>query len=253
MTAIPTPKPVRSAPPVRHSWPRLRKVSGSHLAVHVAPYSPKREFARRALNVTVALLGIIVSLPVMLLVALAVKLTSRGPIIYSQTRVGLDRRASRALPPSTRRASDIGGKPFTIYKFRTMRVDAESRSGAVWATSNDPRVTPIGGFLRRTRLDELPQLFNVLLGDMNIVGPRPERPCIFQDLRQEIPHYHVRQRARPGITGLAQVSQAYDSDLDSVKSKVTYDLTYIQRASFWEDLRIMLRTFPVMVFGKLGW
>src|SRR4051812_28697135 len=133
-----------------------------------------------------------------------------------------------------------------------MRVDAE-QNGAVWAQQSDPRVTPIGRLLRQYRLDELPQLFNVIRGDMNIVGPRPERPTIFAELRTRIADYPVRQRARPGITGLAQVSNAYDANLDDVRAKVRYDLEYLERQSLLEDIRIMLRTVPVMLFKRGGW
>ena len=156
----------------------------------------------------------------------------RPATIYTQTRVGLDKRAPGPNADNHRRTRDIGGKPFEIYKFRTMRVDAETGSGAVWATPSDPRLTPVGGFLRKYRLDEIPQLFNVLKGDMNIVGPRPaERPQLFEDLKQDIEYYQDRQRAKPGITGLAQVSQQYDSCLDDVRRKVQYDLEYLRRRS----------------------
>jgi lipopolysaccharide/colanic/teichoic acid biosynthesis glycosyltransferase len=123
----------------------------------------------------------------------------------------------------------------------------------VWATKNDPRVTCVGRFLRKTRLDELPQLFNVVKGDMNIVGPRPERPTIFARLRQDISEYSLRQRAKPGITGWAQVNLAYDSTIDDVRKKVDLDLEYLQRQSVLEDVRIMLRTVPVMLFKRGGW
>jgi lipopolysaccharide/colanic/teichoic acid biosynthesis glycosyltransferase len=132
-------------------------------------------------------------------------------------------------------------------------VDAEQGTGAVWATTNDNRVTPVGKVLRQFRLDELPQLFNVLLGDMNLVGPRPERPTIFADLRKQIPQYHMRQLARPGITGWAQVNQSYDTDLDDVKRKVQFDIEYIRRQSLAEDLKIMVRTVPVILFRRGGW
>jgi lipopolysaccharide/colanic/teichoic acid biosynthesis glycosyltransferase len=134
-----------------------------------------------------------------------------------------------------------------------MRTDAEQRSGAVWATKNDPRVTALGRVMRKTRLDELPQLVNVLRGDMNIVGPRPERPSLVIGLSQKIERYPLRHLAKPGITGLAQISQAYDSCLDDVKNKVYYDLQYIQRQGLVEDLRIMALTLPVMMFRKGGW
>ncbi|MDX2194301.1 MAG: sugar transferase [Gemmatimonadales bacterium] len=212
-----------------------------------------KDGAARVLNVLVAATGLVVLSPVFLGVALAVRLTSRGPVVYTQTRVGMDRRRRQAGTGACRRVQDLGGRPFTIYKFRTMTVDAEQQSGAVWAKQADPRVTSIGKFLRKTRLDELPQLVNVLQGDMDIVGPRPERPSIFADLRTKIEHYPLRQRLRPGITGLAQISQAYDSCLDDVRNKVDYDLQYIRKAGFWEDLRIMALTLPVMIFRKGGW
>jgi lipopolysaccharide/colanic/teichoic acid biosynthesis glycosyltransferase len=212
------------------------------------------EAARRVVNIVAASIGLVLAAPIMLVVALAVKLTSRGPVIYSQVRVGQDRRRLYgANKTDKRRANDLGGKPFRIYKFRTMRVDAEKLSGAVWATQNDPRITPIGRVLRKYRLDELPQLVNVIKGDMNVVGPRPERPAIFQELRQTITDYEWRQLARPGITGLAQVSQNYDSNIEDVKRKVQFDLTYIRQQSLFEDVRIMAKTVPVVLFGKGGW
>jgi lipopolysaccharide/colanic/teichoic acid biosynthesis glycosyltransferase len=189
--------------------------------------------------------------PVMAMVALAVKLTSKGPIFYSQTRVGVDRRF-RQKRIDNRRTHDYGGKPFEMYKFRTMCVDAEKDGVAVWAQKKDPRVTPVGGFMRKTRLDELPQLYNVLRGEMNIVGPRPERPTIFAEMRETIPQYQMRQRVKPGITGWAQINQAYDSCIDDVRSKVSLDLEYLRRQSLGMDLRIMATTVPVMVFRRGG-
>ena len=174
-------------------------------------------------------------------------------MLYTQERVGLDRRTPGVTPGNHRRVSDVGGKPFTIYKFRTMRVDAEAHSGAVWATQNDPRVTPVGRFLRQYRLDEIPQLLNVMRGEMNIVGPRPERPTIFAELREHIKEYPLRQRAKPGITGLAQIYHHYDRSMDDVRTKVRFDLEYIRRQSLREDLRIMLRTIPVILFRRGGW
>jgi lipopolysaccharide/colanic/teichoic acid biosynthesis glycosyltransferase len=140
-----------------------------------------------------------------------------------------------------------------IYKFRTMRVGAETRHGAVWATKGDARVTSVGGLMRKLRLDELPQLFNVLIGDMNIVGPRPERPSIFSRLRVDIDDYPLRQRTRPGITGWAQINQSYDTSFDDVRRKVRYDLEYLQRQGVREDLKIMAKTVPVILFRKGGW
>ena len=140
-----------------------------------------------------------------------------------------------------------------IYKFRTMRVNAEQPTGAVWAAKQDARVTPIGQIMRKYRIDELPQLLNVIRGEMNIVGPRPERPSIFSRLCDDIADYPLRQRAKPGITGWAQVNQAYDTSIDDVRSKVRFDLEYIERQGLAEDLRIMARTVPVMIFRRGGW
>ncbi|MHB1223554.1 MAG: sugar transferase [Gemmatimonadaceae bacterium] len=224
------------------------------LAQPAAAFRPRERDERlnRAMNVVIALAALVVAAPVMLVVALLVKLTSPGPVFYTQERVGQDRRRGRAAPPGERRDQDFGGRLFTIYKFRSMRLDAE-RDGAVWAMKNDPRVTPIGGALRTLRLDELPQLFNVLKGDMNIVGPRPERPCIFGHLREEIREYPLRQLAKPGITGWAQVNHTYDTCVDDVRTKVRYDLEYLQQQSLWTDVKIMARTVPVMLFRKSGW
>ncbi|MDB4913520.1 MAG: sugar transferase [Gemmatimonadetes bacterium] len=209
----------------------------------------RSEAVSRAANIIIAALVLIVLAPLFVLVALAVKVTSRGPIFYSQVRVGVDRRF-RKKTAYDRRGYDHGGKPFMMFKFRTMRVDAESDGRAVWASTNDPRVTPVGNFMRRTRLDELPQLLNVLRGDMNIVGPRPERPTIFADLRRKMPGYPMRQRVKPGLTGWAQINLAYDASIDDVRRKVQFDLDYMKRQSLVHDLRIMSMTLPVMVFRR---
>jgi lipopolysaccharide/colanic/teichoic acid biosynthesis glycosyltransferase len=211
------------------------------------------EWVRRGVNLTIALVALVILLPVMLLIALLVRVTSRGPVLYTQTRVGLDRRQTSLGSQNHRRERNLGGRPFTIYKFRTMRVDAEHQSGAVWAQQSDPRVTSIGRLLRQYRLDELPQLLNVLRGEMNIVGPRPERPTIFAELREHIAEYPLRQRAKPGITGLAQINHHYDRSLEDVRTKVHYDLEYIRRQSVAEDFRIMLKTVPVILRRRGGW
>ncbi len=210
-------------------------------------------WATRALNFALALLAIIALLPVFVLLAVLVKLTSRGPVFYLQERVGLDRRTPGPHARNHRRGPDLGGAPFTIYKFRTMHAEAERHSGAVWAQESDPRVTAVGRVLRQYRLDELPQLLNVLRGEMNIVGPRPERPTIFAELRGHIAEYPLRQRAKPGITGLAQINHHYDRSLEDVRTKVSYDLEYIRRQSLREDLRIMLKTIPVILLRRGGW
>ncbi len=213
----------------------------------------RSELACRILNVFVATLLIILSLPITLLAAIAIKLTSPGPVFYTQTRVGLDRRWNRTRALYERRREDLGGEQFTIYKFRSMRVDAEVGGAAVWATQDDDRVTTVGKFLRATRIDEIPQLLNVLRGEMNVVGPRPERPSIFVRLREEISLLPVRQRVKPGITGWAQINRSYDTDIDGVREKLRLDLEYLRSQSVMTDLRIMLRTVPVMLFRVGGW
>lgn len=204
----------------------------------------------RLLNVAVAWVLLLLSLPLMLVVALLVKLTSPGPVLYSQLRVGLDRRVPGDHSFADRRRVDYGGRLFRIYKFRTMH-HFPGEAAEAWAAPDDPRVTAVGSVLRQFRLDELPQLFNVIRGEMSIVGPRPEQPAIFQRLRRTLDEYPRRQRVPPGITGLAQISQHYDRSLEDVKRKLQYDLRYIERRSFREDLRIMARTVPV-VFLRLG-
>jgi lipopolysaccharide/colanic/teichoic acid biosynthesis glycosyltransferase len=168
-----------------------------------------------------------------------VKLTSRGPAFYSQFRLGLN------------------GRPFRIYKIRTMRQDAERHSGACWSTRGDPRVTLLGRFLRKTHLDELPQLWNVLRGDMSLVGPRPERPEFVPTLERAIPGYRDRLLVRPGVTGLAQVRLEADTDLDSVRRKLLYDLEYVRTVSLWLDVRLVICTafhmagVPYRTLGRL--
>jgi lipopolysaccharide/colanic/teichoic acid biosynthesis glycosyltransferase len=209
----------------------------------------RSERLSRVVNVAIAFLAVVLLAPLLALIALAVMLSSRGPVFYSQVRVGVDRRYKQKSTYD-RRGYDHGGKPFMMFKFRTMHVDAEADGRAVWAAKADPRVTIIGKLLRKTRLDELPQLINVIRGDMNIVGPRPERPTIFADLRQSIPQYPMRQRVKPGITGWAQINQAYDVTVDDVRRKVQYDLEYMKRQSIAHDLRIMTMTLPVMIFRR---
>ena len=206
----------------------------------------------RALNIVIAAVALLLLAPVCVLVALAVKVSSPGPVFYTQTRVGLDRRWRRPAnaTPGERRVEDLGGQPFTILKFRSMSVNAEANGQAVWASKHDARVTPVGAVLRKTRLDEIPQLINVLRGEMNIVGPRPERPSIVVRLRADIPEYTQRLRVRPGITGWAQINHSYDACLEDVRTKVRYDLEYIRDQSIWFDLKVMCLTLPVMLFKK---
>jgi len=213
----------------------------------------RSELVTRAFNLVVAAVMLVLLSPVMLLAALIVMATSRGPVLYTQTRVGVDRRWARTRALHERRREDLGGVPFTIYKFRSMKLDAEVNGQAVWAKQDDDRVTSVGKFLRRSRVDELPQLFNVIRGDMNIVGPRPERPSIFVRLREQIADYPVRQRVKPGITGLAQICNPYDTNLDDVRRKVAFDIEYMRNQSLVEDIRIMAKTVPVMLFRVGGW
>jgi lipopolysaccharide/colanic/teichoic acid biosynthesis glycosyltransferase len=226
--------------------PRLRV-----LARHVPAEGARTDHIRRGLNVAVAVVLLVLLLPVMLLIALVIRVTSPGPIFYVQTRVGLDRRTAGG--GNWRRQVDHGGRLFTMYKFRTMAVAGSAAAPQVWATPDDPRITPVGRVLRKFRLDELPQLVNVLKGDMNIVGPRPEQPMIFHSLRAQVQRYPARQRVLPGITGWAQINQPYDRDIEDVRRKLRYDLEYAARVSAVEDLRIMLRTVPVVVLGKGAW
>lgn len=187
---------------------------------------------KRIIDLIGSVIGIVIAAPLMLLTALLIKLTSKGPIFYSQTRVGKD------------------GNHFEIYKFRTMKSDAEKESGPVWAKANDNRLTPIGGFLRKAHIDELPQLFNVLKGEMSIIGPRPERPIFVEQFKQQINNYENRLAIKPGITGLAQVWHRYDETIEDVKKKVKYDILYIKRMCLWADITIALRTVYVILTGK---
>jgi sugar transferase (PEP-CTERM system associated) len=183
-------------------------------------------------NLLVAAIGAILTAPLMLIVAVAVRLSSPGPVLYRQVRVGMD------------------GVAFTLYKFRSMRADAEAESGAVWATKDDPRVTPVGRFLRKLRLDELPQLFNVLKGEMSIVGPRPERPEFVKTLSSRIPYYRQRHCVRPGITGWAQINYRYSDNLEDTIEKLEYDLFYIKNMSIGLDTYIIFHTLKIMLLSR---
>ena len=231
----------------------FKRTGGHPFAAGAASSLPKsrRERLRRALNVSVAVIGLILAAPLLLVIAGLVKLTSRGSVFYTQKRIGVDRRRCATEPGVTRRRLDDGGRKFTIYKFRTMREgngDAE-----VWAEPDDPRVTPIGRILRKYRLDEVPQLFNVLRRDMNVVGPRPEQPSLFKKIRVHVRNYQARQQVLPGITGWAQVTQQYDSSIEDVKGKLALDMEYIGRRSAAEDFRIMVKTVPVVLFKRGAW
>ncbi|MEO8726037.1 MAG: TIGR03013 family XrtA/PEP-CTERM system glycosyltransferase [Acidobacteriaceae bacterium] len=188
--------------------------------------------ARRMVSILVATTGLILVLPIIPLLALAVRWSSPGPIFFRQERVG------------------VRGEPFTVLKFRTMRQDAEAKTGAVWATKTDPRVTPVGIFMRKTRLDEIPQLWNVLIGDMGFVGPRPERPEFVQWLTEQIPYYNLRHIIRPGLTGWAQVRYGYGATLEETKQKLEYDLYYIKHMSIPLDLLIIFETVKTILLRK---
>ena len=252
-----SPLEYRAALALGRRWRQWRASSNARdsrvlrLGLAGVPVAGNGERSRRFLNVAVAAIGLALAGPVMVVIALLIKLTSPGPVLYQQTRVGIDHRRSESARGNGRREVDYGGRPFTIHKFRTM---APSDGDAqVWATPDDPRVTPLGRILRKYRLDELPQLINVLQGDMNLVGPRPEQPRIFAELREQIPGYQRRQWVRPGITGWAQVNHHYDGSIDDVHRKVALDLEYLARQSVMEDLRIMLRTVPVVLLKRGAW
>jgi lipopolysaccharide/colanic/teichoic acid biosynthesis glycosyltransferase len=213
--------------------------------------SQPSERARRIMNVVVAALALVVAAPLMLLIAVLIKLTDRGPVLFRQLRVGVDRR--RGSGGNWRRRVDYGGRLFTMYKFRTMTHTGNASDDQVWAQPDDPRVTPIGRVLRKYRLDELPQLINVLRGEMNVVGPRPEQPRIFLSLREQVQRYPERQRVLPGITGWAQINQHYDTCVEDVERKLQLDLVYTRQASVRMDLQILLKTVPVVVYRKGAW
>lgn len=208
---------------------------------------------RRVFDVTVSAMAVLLLSPVMLAVAAAVKLDSPGPVFYTQDRVGINRRRRERRrdlrADAGRRRVMYAGRPFAIYKFRTMRTNAEA-AGPQWASSGDPRITRVGRVLRKARLDEIPQFFNVLRGDMTLIGPRPERPFFIDILQKEVPHYNKRLLVKPGITGMAQVNHKYDDSIESVRTKVKWDLRYIRRRSLRADLGILLHTVRVVLTGE---
>jgi sugar transferase (PEP-CTERM system associated) len=222
------------------SW--LEKISGRIEVEQLYPswlifadgfrFSGIFRLVRRLLNLSVALMGLVFSLPLLPFIVLAVKLDSPGPVLYRQKRVGR------------------GGEIFYCYKFRTMRQDAEADTGATWASDDDPRITRTGRFLRASRLDEVPQLWCVLKGDMHFVGPRPERPEFVEWLSKEIPYYGVRHVVRPGITGWAQVQYKYGNTREDAREKLQYDLFYIKNASFGLDLLIWFQTIKIVLLGR---
>lgn len=189
-------------------------------------------FEKRATDVVFSTLALVVASPIMLVVGAIVKLTSPGPAFYHQERVGQH------------------GRVFTVHKFRTMRTDAEASTGPVWAQQNDGRVTPVGGLLRRTRLDELPQLWNVLRGEMSLVGPRPERPMFVEQLTASIPFYGQRHIVKPGLTGWAQIKYTYGASVEDAIEKLQYDLFYIKHLSIAFDLVIMIETLKTVILRR---
>ncbi len=190
------------------------------------------ELAKRTLDLACSLVVLLLTWPLMLATAVAVRFDSPGPILFAQERVGRD------------------GKAFTLFKFRSMRADAEKLSGPVWATQDDPRITRSGKFIRRTRLDELPQLFNVIAGHMSMIGPRPERPHFVDDLAKKIPYYRQRHIVKPGLTGWAQINYRYGSSLEDAVQKLQYDLFYIKNMSLLFDLSILFNTVKIVILRK---
>ena len=205
---------------------------------------------KRAFDILASIIGLTLFALVLPALALIIKLDSPGPVFYDQERVGINRRRQRrSLDDSERRKVLQPGRPFAIYKLRTMSTDAEA-NGPQWATQGDARVTRVGRFLRRTRLDELPQIWNVLQGDMSLIGPRPERLCFIRQLEVDVPNYHDRLLVKPGLTGLAQVRNGYDSTVESVCRKVEFDRQYIRRCGPLTEAGILLETVRVVIKGE---
>ena len=206
--------------------------------------------AKRVFDIVVSVAALIAFGLCLPLLALIIKLDSPGPVFYSQERVGINRRRRGATGATLERRKVLQpGRPFRIVKLRTMRTDAEV-GGPQWAAKNDNRVTRVGRFLRKTRIDELPQFLNVLRGEMSLIGPRPERLVFVRQLEKEIPEYHQRLLVLPGITGLAQVINGYDEGLESVKRKIALDCQYIARAGLRQDTRILWSTVSVVLKGE---
>ena len=219
-----------------------------------------RGLFRRFFDIASSTSGLILSAPLFLILPILIKLDSSGSVIYKQIRVGQNRRNKNRRTSSyslkgdrrkdDRRKEDANGKLFEVYKFRSMCQDAEKKSGPVWAKQGDPRITKVGKLLRATRTDEIPQLINIFKGDMSLVGPRPERPFFVNRFVGTISRYQERLKAKPGLTGLAQVMGGYDTSLEDVYTKLDYDLNYLSHQSFGHDLKILLKTFAVVLCGK---
>ena len=215
---------------------------------------------KRSIDILGAIVGLSLSSVLFLIVSILIKLDSPGPVFYVQKRVGLNRRRKERRQNffevegdrrnGDRRKTNLCGKPFNLYKFRTMREGAEKKSGPVWASPNDPRVTRVGRFLRATHIDEIPQFLNILKGEMSLVGPRPERPCFVSDFVKRIPGYGERLIVKPGLTGKAQINCGYDGSIEDVKNKLKYDLDYVRDGSLTTDLGIIAKTFWMMFNGR---
>ncbi|MCA9132352.1 MAG: sugar transferase [Planctomycetales bacterium] len=262
-TASPPPKqPVERLPPVSPedllrdcagqtppAW--LRQLDLSQQRTDIGCLRWRTRCVKRLLDIVVASVLLLLTAPLLLLAALAIKLSSPGPVLFTQTRVGLNTRRQRAADKAQvslcRRRVANYGRPFTIYKLRTMHVAAAAVPHQ--AQQLDPRVIPIGRLLRRMRIDELPQLVNVLRGEMSMVGPRPECIEYMEELSRKVPNYLQRLGLKPGLTGIAQIESGYANDLASYRSKVGFDLIYLQNCCLGNDLRIMLRTFRVILTG----
>jgi sugar transferase (PEP-CTERM system associated) len=215
----------------------LRRIPVAHLRTSDFAFadeltvSPLRRMAKRAFDVAVSSVLVLCAAPFLVLVAVAIKLDSKGPLFYRQERVGL------------------GGKSYWLWKFRSMRTDAE-KDGAVWARANDDRVTRVGRFIRKTRIDEIPQVFNVLVGDMSFVGPRPERPVFVEQLKQQIPFYGLREAVKPGITGWAQIRYPYGASVEDARNKLEFDLYYVKNGSLFLDLGIIFHTVRHVLLAR---
>ena len=218
------------------------------------------QFGKRAFDFIMALLGFAFCSILYMVVPIVIRLDTPGTTFYQQVRVGKNhrRRDRRQIAiqvgqdrrKGERRQNDLCGRPFRVYKFRTMRQDAEKFSGAVWAQKDDPRITRVGAILRFTHIDEIPQFLNVLQGDMSMVGPRPERPQIIPNLTKEIPEYKKRLEVKPGMTGIAQIYCGYDETIDDVREKVRYDLLYSNRHSLKSDILILFQTLWMIIRGR---
>jgi exopolysaccharide biosynthesis polyprenyl glycosylphosphotransferase len=193
--------------------------------------SPLRRVLKRGFDILVASLLLLAAAPFLLVVAVAIKLDSKGPLFYRQERTGL------------------AGSTFHLWKFRSMRTDAE-KDGAVWARANDDRVTRVGRFIRKTRIDEIPQVFNVLMGEMSFVGPRPERPIFVEQLKQQIPFYGLREAVKPGLTGWAQIRYPYGASVEDARNKLEFDLYYVKNGSLFLDVGIIFHTVRHVLLGR---